>query len=692
MKHKSKPLITGGLLGLAGLGLLPRGAEATEIPPVAPEPNLGAAQAEEPRPLVAPEPSAQITEPQTENQGTPQPSWAPDTEQTIAVTAAAPAATPTMATSSRGADLDVAASEGVAPELTVSPESIAPEGISQQPEPAPRASQPAHNPEMAEIRSAIANLPATRATEPSDPASANQSSRVAPVSATSSTPPGAAMAAPGEPTVVESLLETPAQPTARQPLSQPTAPEEPRAAATPELPRPAATPPIAPLESPAAVTTAARSAPTATAARPAIAPATRPNAHQVAEIRARAAAVQALMRDIRAAAGISADAMATDSAITPAPDQRVSQPDALQRGPQLPPLPSRSARRQPTAEQIAAQPTTLVMRPQRLATPAPADPLQGDRTAGQRPSPSAAAPERATANVALALPSPQPVMSSEQTSPVAASPSQPMAAPNGVASPPASAQVSPTAETGDQIRDDLRIDPITTAATPQQTFPPSPNAGIPSGFGANWGDVFISAALSGADRLRPEADGSLSAGFGLGDARRAVGVELAYNLLSVRRFGENGGFDVKVHRQVHSSDETQVAAAVGLNNFASYGPQAGGSPSSLYGVVTAAHLLQPDHPVNRMPITGTLGLGGGSFSGQNSDVGVIAGVGLQVHPQFSVNTAWSGVGLNVGASIVPAPTLPLTLNLLYGDIGNNTQAGSVAVVSVSYGFNFAPRF
>jgi hypothetical protein len=192
--------------------------------------------------------------------------------------------------------------------------------------------------------------------------------------------------------------------------------------------------------------------------------------------------------------------------------------------------------------------------------------------------------------------------------------------------------------------------------------------------------------------VRPEADGSLSAGFGLGDSRRAVGVELSYNLLSVRRFGENGGFDAKIHRQVYSSDETQVAAAVGLNNFASYGPEAGGSRSSLYGVVTAAHLLQPEHPVNRLPITGTLGLGGGTFSGEGSDVGVIAGVGLQVHPQFSLNTAWSGVGVNVGASIVPVPTVPLTLNLLYGDIGNNTQAGSVAVLSIGYGFNFGPRF
>ncbi|PSN78374.1 hypothetical protein C8B47_17180, partial [filamentous cyanobacterium CCP4] len=129
-----------------------------------------------------------------------------------------------------------------------------------------------------------------------------------------------------------------------------------------------------------------------------------------------------------------------------------------------------------------------------------------------------------------------------------------------------------------------------------------------------------------------------------------------------------------------------------VNNFVSYGADTAGTSASVYGVVTAAHLLQPENPVNRMPITATLGAGSGYFSGDNSDVGVIAGVGLQVHPQFSINTAWSGVGVNVGASIVPEPTIPLSLNLLYGDVGNNTRAGSVAVLSIGYGFNFGPRF
>ena len=255
----------------------------------------------------------------------------------------------------------------------------------------------------------------------------------------------------------------------------------------------------------------------------------------------------------------------------------------------------------------------------------------------------------------------------------------------------AQADTEATAD-ADQIRQELRVDPLPGVLPVTRSYPPSPNAGIPSAFGAEWGDLFISASLAGADRLRPEADGSLSMGFGLGNARSLVGLELSYNLLSIRRFGENGNFDAKLHRELLATDRTEVAVALGVKNFARYGSDTVGTEASPYGAASAAHLLQPDHPTNRLPITGTVGIGGGTFSGEDSDIGFFAGVGLRVHPQFSLNTAWSGVGLNVGASIVPAPSVPLTLNLLYGDVGNNTVAGSVAVVTLGYGFNFGPGF
>ncbi|MBD1874010.1 hypothetical protein H6F75_10980 [Nodosilinea sp. FACHB-131] len=687
MKRKSRPLITGGLLGLAGLGLLPSQAEATpDNLAVAPDPSLGTALAVDPHPVVEPEPSAQTTEPQLDEQGTPQPVWSPDGNQTIVIEAATTAQQPALATAVVSPQPELSApatatvesrvSEISEPTLTLAPEVLpeaaaiapaaAPNPVLESPEPSART--------LAELPVAPAPAPEVTQAEIPEGVDSDQAAIASPPVGTSATPVVAENVADSTevaPTVTpaETLAEISAKPIASKPAPALQLPGvESRSAIPTAVERLAAT----------STPIASRSAPGATLDRPAPEAATSASSTasrrtaDVAALRSRSTTVQALLRDLRTAYGLE---------IEGTPARQVSQTETASRGPQLPPLPSQANRTAP------AENTTAHQIP--VATPLPSPPM-ARQTAEREPQLPSFAGQ--SPNVALALPSPQPTLSTSRAA-LTAPPVELSAAPlSAAAVPGTTAQATPSSPDATQLRNNLRVAPLTTAAEATRSFPPSPNAGIPSAFGANWGDVFFSASLAGADRIRPEADGSLSMGFGLGDSRRAVGVELAYNLQSVRRFGENGGFDAKVHRQVYSSEETQVAAAVGLNNFASYGDNAGGSESSLYGVVTAAHLLQPEHPSNRLPITASLGVGGGAFSGESSDVGVFAGVGLQVHPQFSINTAWSGVGVNVGASIVPVTTLPLTLNLLYGDVGNNTRAGSVAVLSIGYGFNFGPRF
>ncbi len=244
----------------------------------------------------------------------------------------------------------------------------------------------------------------------------------------------------------------------------------------------------------------------------------------------------------------------------------------------------------------------------------------------------------------------------------------------------------------DQLRRELRVTPIFDIIQ-RRVYSPSASAGIPTGFGANWGDMFISLAGSTSDQVRPEVDGGTSVGFGLGNSRESVGLEVIYNNLSIRRFAQNGSVDAKVHRSLLSNSTTQVAAAVGWNNFANYGDDAGGTfPSSVYGVVSAYHLLRPQDPNNSFPVTLSLGLGGAPFfSNSDSGVGVIAGAGIQVHPQIALSSAWSGRGLNLGGSFVPVQTIPLSVAVIYGDALNNTESGSVLAVGIGYSFNFLER-
>lgn len=250
-----------------------------------------------------------------------------------------------------------------------------------------------------------------------------------------------------------------------------------------------------------------------------------------------------------------------------------------------------------------------------------------------------------------------------------------------------------------KIRQELLIEPLLKLKTvaPKPTYPPGLSFAGPSAFGANMGDVFVGASAATAGNRGNsinDIDASTSVGFGLGNSQKLVGLELSFNNGSVKNFGSNGTFDLKAHRIVHTKGSNQIAVAAGWKAFAQYQTKESSEqirPSSVYGVVTSYSLLKPNDPVNKMPVSFSLGVGGGDFRQGNASTGVFAGAGVQVHPQVGVGLGWSGVGLNLGASFVPISTLPLTITLQGADLTNNSVGGTTFALSIGYGFNFLPK-
>jgi hypothetical protein len=243
----------------------------------------------------------------------------------------------------------------------------------------------------------------------------------------------------------------------------------------------------------------------------------------------------------------------------------------------------------------------------------------------------------------------------------------------------------------DKLRQGLLIEPLVKVIPAKRTYSPSLSFATPSAFGATWGDVFLGSSLATQGKARTQPDASITMGFGLGDARKLIGLELAYNIGSVKNFGYNGTFDLKANRILYAKNNTQIAAAVGWRTFAQHVRGETIRPSGVFGLVTSYSLLKPKDPVNKMPISFSVGAGGGDFRTGNASTGVFAGVGVQVHPQVGVGMGWSGVGLNVGASFVPVRTIPLTINAVAADLTDTSRGGTVFVLSVGYGFNFLPK-
>ncbi len=248
-----------------------------------------------------------------------------------------------------------------------------------------------------------------------------------------------------------------------------------------------------------------------------------------------------------------------------------------------------------------------------------------------------------------------------------------------------------------QLREDLLIDPLSRDRLP---FPPTPAStlGVPTAYGANWGNAYVGAAFASANRLNGDADGSLSLGIGFGNAREVVGLEVALGIISLQdSFGSDGVVGFKLHRIL--DEKGYFAAAVGWENLIKWGNAGddifrGSSKDTLFGVFTGRFDLQPENLANQLPLTISVGLGSGRFRSKGAidaseqNVNLFATAGLRVIPQVSLISTWTGQELNLGTSIAPFANIPLIINLGAADVTGVFPQGTRFVMTAGYAIEF----
>jgi hypothetical protein len=251
------------------------------------------------------------------------------------------------------------------------------------------------------------------------------------------------------------------------------------------------------------------------------------------------------------------------------------------------------------------------------------------------------------------------------------------------------AQLVSAADDTESLRQQLLIEPLVELRVPG--FAPGSTAGGPSAFGADFGDAYV--GISGATRRarRNGADGSISAGFGLGDANKYAGLEVNLNIGSLRRFAANGDVGLKLHRNL----SRDTAIAVGWDTGIRWGDENRNVDSTLYGVATKVFALDTEDPKRKLPLTVSVGFGGGRFRSFESEqrgrntVGMFGSVGLQVTPQSSLVSTWTGRDLNLGISLVPIRTKPFFVTAVVANVFGRDDASTLYSLSLGYGFNFS---
>ena len=228
-----------------------------------------------------------------------------------------------------------------------------------------------------------------------------------------------------------------------------------------------------------------------------------------------------------------------------------------------------------------------------------------------------------------------------------------------------------------------------TPTTSELQSSPALSIVIPTGFGADNNTAFISATYQSRTRdVSDLDDGGIGVGIGLGDARKAVGVELSYAAASFgnsRNFG-SGGFNVKVHRLVRDD----LAVAVGWNGFLNVGDR-NDFEHSFYGVATKIFRTRDDINLPFSRVAVTAGIGNGQFETENSvargdnNANVFGNVAVRVAQPVSLIAEWSGQDLGVGLSIAPFKNFPLVITPAVRDL---VGAGDEPRFVLSTGFAF----
>jgi hypothetical protein len=251
------------------------------------------------------------------------------------------------------------------------------------------------------------------------------------------------------------------------------------------------------------------------------------------------------------------------------------------------------------------------------------------------------------------------------------------------------AVVGLSAQSIDSIRASyiLELPPtLQVARTPRWNISPGTSSGTPTAYGAEFRDIFFGAEFQERTRYSQLVDGSVYGGFGLGNPRSFVGIELvATSFTTIRQgFFREGSFSFKVHRQLPGN----FAIAFGWEDAIHSSGTDGGS--SKYGVLTSEIRFRDDYDSPMSGVTLSAGVGSGRFQkeqafydGRNG-VGAFGSVGLHVLPPLSLIADWTGQDLMLAASIVPFRRLPLFITPAVADVTGTAGDGARFVMGAGF--------
>jgi len=213
----------------------------------------------------------------------------------------------------------------------------------------------------------------------------------------------------------------------------------------------------------------------------------------------------------------------------------------------------------------------------------------------------------------------------------------------------------------------------------------APSLQAPTAFGASWGGVGIGLYGQTCDCNQDDADGSLGVAFGLGDADKYAGLEVA--VASSSLFGDKGGEDGfgeagAVGLKLHTNLPGYASFAVGVNGVGRWG-DSNPNRSSVYAAASKFFDL------GSVATILNIGIGDNIYNEPGeSGANVFGSAALYFTQQISVLAEHTGRFTNAALSVAPFKSLPLTITAGATNLGERFGGDVEFAGAIGYGFNF----
>jgi hypothetical protein len=224
---------------------------------------------------------------------------------------------------------------------------------------------------------------------------------------------------------------------------------------------------------------------------------------------------------------------------------------------------------------------------------------------------------------------------------------------------------------------------------------PGTSSGSPSAFGPNFDDAFIGLGYQRHVRRGTYSDASVTAGFGLGDAARWVGLEVDAVSWSTWRggMGRRLSFGFKLHRLLPNN----AGIAIGWENAITTGEGSdGGSSKYIVASKVFSRTKSVKQPVSTMTIS--VGVGDGRFRFENDvrehtkHVNLFGSIGVRVIDPASVFADWTGQDLTLGMSLVPFASIPFSITPAFADVTRTANDRPRFICSAGLAFKISSLF